>query len=71
MKLNRYVRSDKLVSFVTNNGQLVIEFPIKEMKTNRIEIQPTIRDQTDGSKRVEINAEIPENIDPTKISVNQ
>ena len=41
------------------------------MKTNRIEIQPTIRDQTDGSKRVEINAEIPENIDPTKISVNQ
>ena len=39
---NRYVDGTKLISFVTSNGKLVIEFPFKEVKPNKFQLQPVI-----------------------------
>jgi len=61
--LPNYVDSSKLVSFMTNDGLLVVEFPWKEGGKN---LFPSI-DQ--ANKKVNLDIDIPENIDPNKINV--
>lgn len=60
-----YVDSSKLVSFMTNDGLLVVEFPWKE-KAGGKNLFPSI---DNANKKVSLDIEIPENIDPNKINV--
>jgi len=59
---------DKLVSFVTH-GQLVIEVPLKEESNQLTDVFPKIVDTKDG-KTVSLNFNVPNSIDPSKISVH-
>lgn len=63
----------KLVSFLTSNGQLVVEIPLKlDESLSKEEIShfyPRIVDGENGSKHVEMKLSIPENIEPSKIKV--
>lgn len=74
-KLPGDVETDKMVSFVTGEGRLVIEFPIKrdEKKTTggsvSGEMHPTITEEN-GKKIVKVNFEVPDGVDPSKITVS-
>jgi HSP20 family molecular chaperone IbpA len=60
------VETDKLVSFMTSNGRLVVEIPLRrEEKEDEF---PRIKDQN-GEKSVEMNVWLPKNIDPSKVKV--
>jgi len=67
------VDSDKLVSFMTTHGHLVIEIPFKNHGLTTGEINealfPKIVDGPNGVKNVSLNLSLPKNIDPTKITV--
>lgn len=66
---------DKLASFVTANGTLVVEVPLKESErrarsiNNKFDVVPRIVDAADGKKNVAMNISLPEHVDPSKISV--
>ena len=72
-KLPKNIEADKLVSFVTGNGQLVIEIPLKveasSSSTNNDDLFPRIVDLKDGGKQVEMNLNLPNAIDPSKLTV--
>ena len=64
--------NDKLVSFVTKQGQLVVEIPLKieeQQKGTSDDLFPKIVDSKDGGKQVTMNCSIPKNVDPSKLSV--
>jgi HSP20 family molecular chaperone IbpA len=67
------VDADKLVSFMTSNGHLVIEIPFKNhsLTTNAINeaLFPKIVDGENGQKTVALNLTLPKNIEPSKITV--
>lgn len=70
--LPKDVEVDKMVSFVTGEGRLVVEFPLKlEEKKNvsNNESLPVIAEEN-GKKHVKVNFEVPNGIDPSKISVS-
>ena len=58
---------DKMVSFLTAEGMLVVEFPFKEVKEKK-HLYPKIV-ESEGIKRVELQVVIPENVDPSKVTV--
>ena len=62
---------DKLVSFVTRQGQLVVEIPLKEddPQTMTDDLFPKIVDSKDGGKHVTMKCSLPKNVDPSKLSV--
>ena len=63
---------DKLVSFVTRQGQLVVEIPLKkedQQKNVTDDLFPKIVDSKDGGKHVTMKCSIPKNVDPSKLSV--
>jgi HSP20 family molecular chaperone IbpA len=61
---------EKLVSFVTSHGQLVLEVPLKEAPMfMNAELFPQVLDQMDGTKQVWFNTTLPAGIDPTKVHV--
>jgi len=63
--------TDKLVSFMTRHGQLVIEFPLRETQFHlNQDLFPRIVDGADGSKTVSMRFNVPENIDPSKVTVS-
>jgi len=62
-----YVDKEKMVSFMTNNGLLVVEFPWKDQTgLSGMNVFPSI---DEANKKVTMDVLIPENIDPTKIHV--
>lgn len=63
--LPNYVDKNKLVSFMTNEGLLVVEFPFKE-DTVTSNLFPTV-DQV--NKKVSLTVNIPDNVDPNRLSV--
>jgi HSP20 family molecular chaperone IbpA len=63
--LPKNIETDKLASFITNNGMLIIEFPIKKALKS---VFPKILD-VEGKKSVELDLSIPDNVDPNKVSV--
>lgn len=68
-KLPAGVEADKMVSFVTGDGRLVIEFPMKrEEKKRDTDLLPAIVEEN-GQKKVKCNFDVPEGIDPSKIKV--
>jgi HSP20 family molecular chaperone IbpA len=62
---------DKMVSFMTRHGQLVIEFPLREKNLHlNADLFPRIVDAADGSKSVCMNFRVPEQIDPSHVTVS-
>ena len=62
--------SDKMVSFVTTQGQLVIEMPLKETGTHPdMDLFPKITEAPGGGKMVSLNFRVPASIDPSKCHV--
>jgi HSP20 family molecular chaperone IbpA len=75
-KIPENAETDKLASFLTSNGQLVVEIPLKhdEMKIAKNkgimdDTLPRIIDTKDGKKLITMNMALPEHIDPSKISI--
>jgi HSP20 family molecular chaperone IbpA len=63
--------SDKMVSFMTGDGQLCIEVPLKETsKSLNQDLFPQIVDTKDGGKQLSMKFSVPENIAPEHIHVN-
>lgn len=61
---------DKMVSFMTAGGNLIIELPLKETKTSpNADLYPHIVDNSDGSKSVCMKFVLPTNVDPAKANV--
>jgi HSP20 family molecular chaperone IbpA len=70
-QLPQHCESDKLVTFMTPGGKLVVEVPLKETSAMPISsMVPQIVDNKDGSKAVSVKFDIPPNLDPTKVSVS-
>jgi len=70
-QLPEHAEVEKLVSFMTSNGQLVIEVPLKETELHpNTDLFPTIIDTENGGKAVQMKFSVPENIHPEKIHVN-
>jgi len=68
--LPAHAESDKLASFMTPNGNLVIEVPLKERPGHlHSELFPKIVDQN-GHKVVQMQFNVPENIDPSKVHIS-
>ena len=67
------VETDKLVSFMTTSGKLIVEIPIKEeQKTQDKSLAtgfPQIVEGENGQKNVAIKLNLPKSIDPSKLSV--
>jgi len=62
---------DKLVSFMTRHGHLVIEVPLREKQSHlNMDLFPKIVDTENGGKAVSLRFQVPENIDPSKVSVS-
>jgi HSP20 family molecular chaperone IbpA len=68
-ELPKNVDKSKMVSFVTSAGQLVVELPFRVDEARKGDVVPRLVDGEAGRKHVELNAVIPENIDPTKLTV--
>lgn len=70
-QLPAHSEPEKMVSFMTSHGQLVIEVPLKETDLHQnTDLFPQIVDREDGSKAVQMKFSVPQNIDPSKISVS-
>jgi len=65
-ELPDYVDTSKLVSFMTNNGMLVVEFPWKEDILGTPSLLPKI---DENAKTVSLDVVIPPNVDPSRIRV--
>lgn len=65
-KLPSNTENDKLVSFMTSNGNLVIEIPLKEDEKTKNDLFPKI---SDDKTNVCMNLALPDNLDPSKLNV--
>jgi len=65
-KLPENADTNKLVSFMTSNGRLVIEIPLKNEEKRSSDLFPKI---SEDNKNISINLSLPECTDPTKINV--
>lgn len=62
--------TDKMVSFVTKHGHLIIEVPLRETITcPNSDLFPRIVDNPDGTKNVSMTIGLPPNVDPSKAHV--
>jgi HSP20 family molecular chaperone IbpA len=79
-ELPKNVETDKMVSFVTAEGCLVIEMPIKEEEKKQSHKRKSgeswdilsganLVTEENGKKVVKMNLDVPQNVDPSKIKV--
>lgn len=69
-RIPSHAETDKMVSFMTRHGQLVIEMPLHETQQHsHTDLFPKIVD-VDGGKQVQMRFNVPENIDPSKVCVS-
>lgn len=61
--------TEKLVSFLTPGGRLVIEIPLKGFSKSNEDLFPRIVDGENGIKNLSMKFALPSNIDPAKINV--
>jgi HSP20 family molecular chaperone IbpA len=62
--------NDKMASFITSDGQMVLEIPLKETGTSKNEdLWPRIVEEKDGSKQVTFCCSVPAEIDTKKVHV--
>ncbi|CAF0804231.1 unnamed protein product [Brachionus calyciflorus] len=66
--LPKNAQGDKLASFVTNEGKLVIEAPLKKENQN-LSSDFGFPKISDDGKSVSLNFSLPEKVDPSKINV--
>lgn len=70
-RIPSHAESDKMVSFMTRHGQLVIEMPLRETQVHsNTDLFPKIVDVENGGKQVQMRFNVPENIDPSKVTVS-
>lgn len=71
-RIPQHAESDKMVSFMTKHGQLVIEMPLRETQAHlNTDLFPRIVDAENGQgKQVQMRFNVPENIDPSKVTVS-
>jgi HSP20 family molecular chaperone IbpA len=67
-KLPENVETEKMVSFVTPMGQMVVEVPLKGETGCTEDLFPKIVDAKEG-KRVELTCVVPPGVDPKKLEV--
>lgn len=66
------VESDKMASFVTRDGKLVVEFPIKEEEKphpSETGLLPVVSDAGDGIKKITVRFTLPNSVDPSEVKV--
>jgi len=62
---------DQMASFMTPNGQFVVEYPLRETeRTTNLSLLPQIVDADQGGKQVQMNFPLPMNVDPNKVQVS-
>lgn len=62
---------EQLVSFMANNGHLIIEVPLRDTESLKVtDLFPQIVDAEDGNKQVTMRFNVPAHINPNKISVS-
>jgi HSP20 family molecular chaperone IbpA len=64
--LPKNVETDKMVSFMTGQGQLVIEMPIRR-EQHQLALPKLVEEN--GKQMVMLNVPVPENIDPSHVKV--
>jgi HSP20 family molecular chaperone IbpA len=70
-KLPESAIPEKLVSFMAHNGHFVVEVPLNETEKLKVgDLFPQIVDEGNGAKHVTMRFNVPEHIDPSKISVS-
>jgi len=71
-KIPPHCETDKLVSFMTQQGQLVIEMPLRERDSHaNVDLFPRIVDDpATGGKQVSMCFNVPEKIAPEKVHVS-
>jgi len=70
-RLPENIEIDKMASFMTPNGQFIVEFPLRETeRTTNLSLLPQIVDTSAGGKQVQMNFPLPQNIDPNKVQVS-
>lgn len=62
--------AEQMASFMTGDGQLVIEVPLREEADSTQNLFPQIVDAEGGGKQVMMKFTVPPNIDPHKLSVS-
>jgi HSP20 family molecular chaperone IbpA len=71
-QLPENVEADKMVSFMTSAGNLVIEMPVRR-EVSRLAFKdeglPQIVDGENGQKQLQLSLAVPSNLDPAKIKV--
>ena len=64
---------DKCVSFITHNGTLVIEVPLKnekqQVEDDFEDLMPRTVDTNNGGKQMQMKCTLPKGFDPSKLSV--
>jgi HSP20 family molecular chaperone IbpA len=69
--LPAHAETDKLVSFMTSHGTLIIEVPLKEIHKHKNEdLFPKIVETPEGGKAVAMRFHVPDSIDPSKVHVS-
>jgi len=64
------IELDKMTSFMTPNGQFVVEFPLRETEAMpNLGLLPQIQDTASG-KQLSMQIPLPQNIDPNKVQVS-
>jgi len=70
-RLPENAETDKLVSFMTAHGELVVEVPLKEKGLHmNTDLLPKIVDAPNGGKQVELKFAVPEKIKPEHVHVS-
>jgi len=67
-KLPKDVECDKMVSFITKQGQLVVEFPLR-VENSIQDMMPHVVDMDNGGKGVNMKLCLPSHIDPSELSI--
>jgi len=68
--LPKQVEVNKMISFVTPNGQFVVEFPLQEVPCCLdIDMVPKIEKNEEGRKCVSLRVPIPKSVDPAKVTL--
>jgi len=67
--LPKNCETEKMVSFITPTGKLIVEIPQKHEEKTQEELFPRIVEGEKGMKNVHLSIHLPESIDPSKVKV--
>lgn len=68
--LPRNAQHDKLVSYMAPSGQLIVDVPLMQQEGSALtSFLPRVVDTSDGGQGVQLQLQLPTNVDPSKIQV--